>query len=131
MNNNNPITDPNNRVITDNYLEVGDKERIIEDNERRLTGSDHTINNTVIRHENDNIIEDHDAIDRTAVKHMSKEAKSDLNADPITGEPGSHPVGTGIGGIGGAAAGLRPGPGCRSCRRSGPWPRPSTDRGCR
>lgn len=105
MNNDGRITDPNNRVITDDYLEVGDRERIIDDNERRLTGNDQTINNTVIRHENDNIIEDHDAIDRTAVKHMSKEARSDLNADPITGEPGSHPVGTGIGGIGGAAAG--------------------------
>ena len=56
---------------------------------------------------------------------------SNLNADIITGEPGSHPVGTGIGGIGGAAAGLRPGPGCRSCRRSGPSPRPSTFRGWR
>ena len=105
MNNDGRITDPNNRVITDDYLEVGDRERIIDDNERRLTGNDQTINNTVIRHENDNIVEDHDAIDRTAVKHMSKEARSDLNADPITGEPGSHPVGTGIGGIGGAAAG--------------------------
>ena len=29
----------------------------------------------------------------------------DLNADPITGEPGSHPVGTGIGAAGAGAAG--------------------------
>lgn len=29
----------------------------------------------------------------------------DLNPDPITGEPGSHPVGTGIGAAGGAAMG--------------------------
>lgn len=29
----------------------------------------------------------------------------DLNADPITGEPGSHPVGTGVGAAGGGAAG--------------------------
>ena len=29
----------------------------------------------------------------------------DVNADPITGEPGSHPVGTGLGAAGGAAAG--------------------------
>lgn len=29
----------------------------------------------------------------------------DLNRDPITGEPGSHPVGTGLGAAGGAAAG--------------------------
>lgn len=31
--------------------------------------------------------------------------EGDLNPDPITGAPGSHPVGTGVGGIGGAAAG--------------------------
>ena len=29
----------------------------------------------------------------------------DANRDPLTGEPGSHPVGTGIGSAGGAAAG--------------------------
>ena len=29
----------------------------------------------------------------------------DLNRDPLTGEPGSHPVGTGIGAAGGAATG--------------------------
>lgn len=29
----------------------------------------------------------------------------DMNRDPITGEPGSHPVGVGLGGLGGAAAG--------------------------
>lgn len=48
---------------------------------------------------------DYDNIDRDEVKNMSAEAKEDLNADPITGEPGSHPVGTGIGAAGGAAAG--------------------------
>lgn len=47
----------------------------------------------------------YDNIDRDAVKNMSKEAREDLNADPISGEPGSHPVGTGIGAAGGAAAG--------------------------
>ena len=47
----------------------------------------------------------YDEIDRNAVKHLSKESKKDLNADVITGEPGSHPVGTGIGGVGGAVAG--------------------------
>ena len=31
--------------------------------------------------------------------------EKDLNADPITGAPGSHPVGTGVGAAGGAAAG--------------------------
>ena len=104
MNNDGRITDPNNRVIADDYLEVGDRERIIDDNARRLNDNDVDINgNRVVR--NDNIIDDHDAIDRNAVKHMSKESREDLNADPITGEPGSHPLGTGIGGIGGAAAG--------------------------
>jgi len=29
----------------------------------------------------------------------------DMNRDPITGEPGSHPIGTGVGSAGGAAAG--------------------------
>lgn len=33
----------------------------------------------------------------------------DTNADPITGEPGSHPVGTGVGAAGGAAAGAAAG----------------------
>ena len=33
----------------------------------------------------------------------------DTNADPITGEPGSHPVGTGLGAAGGAAAGAAAG----------------------
>ena len=105
MNNDGRITDPNNRVVND-YVEVGDRERIIDDNDRRLAGTDRDINgNRVVGHENDNIINDHDAIDRTAVKHMTKESREDLNADPITGEPGSHPIGTGIGGVGGAAAG--------------------------
>ena len=36
---------------------------------------------------------------------MTDRREVDLNADPITGEPGSHPVGTAIGGVGGAAAG--------------------------
>lgn len=31
--------------------------------------------------------------------------RTDLNPDPITGEPGSHPVGTGLGAAGGAATG--------------------------
>lgn len=106
MNNDGRITDPNNRVVNDDYVEVGDRERIIDDNDRRLAGTHRDINgDRVVGHENDNIINDHDAIDRTAVKHMTKESREDLNADPITGEPGSHPIGTGIGGVGGAAAG--------------------------
>src|SRR5436305_14538319 len=36
--------------------------------------------------------------------------KGDRNPDPITGEPGSHPVGTGVGtAMGGAAAGMAAG----------------------
>jgi uncharacterized protein YcfJ len=33
------------------------------------------------------------------------ETRRDANRDPITGEPGSHPVGTGVGAAGGGAAG--------------------------
>ncbi|MDQ3617391.1 MAG: hypothetical protein M3374_01470 [Pseudomonadota bacterium] len=33
------------------------------------------------------------------------DAGRDMNRDPITGAPGSHPVGVGVGGAGGAAAG--------------------------
>lgn len=35
---------------------------------------------------------------------MTNETR-DMNRDPITGQPGSHPVGVGVGGLGGAAAG--------------------------
>lgn len=34
-----------------------------------------------------------------------KKISKDINADPITGAPGSHPVGTGVGATGGALAG--------------------------
>ena len=44
-------------------------------------------------------------IDRKEVKEMPEEVQADLNADPITGEPGSHPVETGIAGTGGAVIG--------------------------
>jgi len=37
------------------------------------------------------------------------ERNRDTNPDPITGEPGSHPVGTGIGAAGGGAAGAAAG----------------------
>lgn len=123
--------DANGRVIAqDNhlsedpdYMEIGDRERIIDDNARRSSDTTHLTNDQVIKQEEhvihansnnlnkdnytmeNNMINDHDGIDRTAVKHMSDETKKDLNADMITGEPGSHPVGTGIGSIGGAAAG--------------------------
>ena len=39
---------------------------------------------------------------------MAAEDK-DLNRDPITDEPGSHPVGTGVGATGGAVAGAAAG----------------------
>lgn len=43
--------------------------------------------------------------DREEIKNLPKEDRQALNADPITGEPGSHPVGTGVGTAGGAVAG--------------------------
>ena len=46
-----------------------------------------------------------DEFDRDVVKKLPKDARDDLNADPITGEPGAHPVGTGVGATGGAVAG--------------------------
>lgn len=36
---------------------------------------------------------------------MKTEAEKDRNEDPITGEPGAHPVGVGVGTAGGATAG--------------------------
>jgi hypothetical protein len=36
---------------------------------------------------------------------MSVNESSDMNRDPITGRPGSHPLGTGVGATGGAIAG--------------------------
>lgn len=39
------------------------------------------------------------------VKKMDKAHEDESNRDPITGEPGAHPVGTGAGAASGAAAG--------------------------
>lgn len=36
---------------------------------------------------------------------MNTNDGKDVNPDPITGEPGSHPVGTGVGAVGGGATG--------------------------
>jgi hypothetical protein len=47
-----------------------------------------------VRSVNDNISDD-----------LDRDPRGDMNRDPITGEPGSHPVGTGLGSAGGAAAG--------------------------
>ena len=44
--------------------------------------------------------------DKTFVKDVDKAEAKAMNRDPITGSPGSHPVGTGIGTAGGAAAGI-------------------------
>lgn len=44
-------------------------------------------------------------INRDTIKKSSDTVKEDLNADPITGEPGSHPLTTGLGSASGAAAG--------------------------
>lgn len=38
-------------------------------------------------------------------KQTEAKVEIDTNADPITGEPGAHPVGTGLGAAGGGAAG--------------------------
>jgi hypothetical protein len=46
--------------------------------------------------------ENHDYTRKTT--HAGKE--DPLNRDPITGEPGAHPVGTGVGAAGGAATGV-------------------------
>jgi hypothetical protein len=40
---------------------------------------------------------------------MADYKEKDANRDPLTGEPGSHPVGTGAGALGGAAAGAAAG----------------------
>lgn len=45
----------------------------------------------------------YDNMDRDQIKKMSEDTREDLNADPITGEPGSHPLGTGVGAAGGAS----------------------------
>jgi len=44
-------------------------------------------------------------IDNEVVKNLSKEQRDQLNADPISGEPGAHPIGTGVGAAGGAVSG--------------------------
>src|SRR5215213_11818884 len=44
------------------------------------------------------------AVPTMASQHTQRESH-DENRDPITGAPGSHPVGTGVGAAGGGAAG--------------------------
>ena len=49
--------------------------------------------------------ERYDTLGKTTTQEFEKDAKHDANRDPVTGEPGSHPVGTGVGAAGGATAG--------------------------
>src|SRR5947208_2982107 len=42
---------------------------------------------------------------RTATAELDHETRHDANPDPITGAPGAHPVGTGVGAASGAVAG--------------------------
>ena len=42
---------------------------------------------------------------KTTTSGIEEEARQEANHDPITGEPGAHPVGTGVGAVSGAAAG--------------------------
>jgi uncharacterized protein YjbJ (UPF0337 family) len=43
--------------------------------------------------------------DKTSSAVLDRETKHDANLDPITGQPGAHPVGTGVGAAGGAVTG--------------------------
>ena len=61
---------------------------------------------------------------------MAKTTKDkDLNRDPLTGEPGSHPVGTGVGATGGAVTGVAVASGDRRSSGSGCRRRGGDDRG--
>ena len=84
-------------VLTSDNMEIADKQRIIDDNARRMANPE-VVDRRVVTNDPSNI-------DGNVVKHMSKETREDLNADIITGEPGSHPVGTTVGGVSGAIAG--------------------------
>jgi hypothetical protein len=44
-------------------------------------------------------------VGKTTTTDIEEDARRAANEDPITGEPGSHPVGTGVGAAGGAVAG--------------------------
>ena len=48
-------------------------------------------------------------LENEVAKDVKKEIAKEVNADPITGAHGSHPVGTGIGATGGAVAGAAAG----------------------
>ena len=97
MSNNDARIIGDNEIVAADGRELTEAERIRAENELRTPDAGVT--------EKKVIMNDPDNIDRSEIKHMSKETKKDLNADMITGEPGSHPVGTGVGGVGGAVAG--------------------------
>jgi hypothetical protein len=106
---NNQVISENEHPITGDNMVIADKERIIDDNARRMADSVTTQNDLLINNRvdiNGHIVDDgRGDIDGHKVKHMSDKTKDDLNAGMLTGEPGSHPLGTGIGGVGGAVAG--------------------------
>src|SRR5688500_7968564 len=43
--------------------------------------------------------------EKTTTAAIENEARHDANRDPVTGEPGAHPVGTGVGAASGALGG--------------------------
>lgn len=56
----------------------------------------------------DGIVETHPLhanVDQGIENNLSDQQHQHLNADPLSGEPGAHPIGTGVGAAGGAAAG--------------------------
>jgi len=59
--------------------------------DRRLNVKDHPMNHITIQSENENL--------------AKKEEADRANRDPLSGAPGSHPVGTALGGSSGAVAG--------------------------
>jgi hypothetical protein len=54
-----------------------------------------------MKHRDDTLLHDKDLLDKDV-----KVKDRDLNPDPITGERGSHPVGTGVGAVAGGATGV-------------------------
>ena len=61
-----------------------------------------------MRHHDDTMKHRDDTLlhDKNLDKDVKVKKDRDLNPDPITGEPGSHPVGTGVGAVAGGATGV-------------------------
>lgn len=56
----------------------------------------------------DGIVETHPLhanVDQGIENNLNDQQSQHLNADPLSGEPGAHPIGTGVGAAGGGAAG--------------------------